>query len=98
MKATIHKVYARVSPFFRKRRMERFLKMMSPKANATILDVGGYPSTWQTLPIKAQVTNLNIHPAEPLPPVNRTNVCDGCNPPYGGNTFYIVFSDNLIRP
>jgi hypothetical protein len=97
MKATIHKVYARVSPFFRRRRMERFLKTMNPKAHMTILDVGGYPSTWQSLPIKAQVTTLNIHPAEPVAPVIRTIVGDGCSLPYGDNGFDIVFSNSVIE-
>ena len=77
--------------------MERFLKMMSPKPNATILDVGGYPSTWESLPIKAQVTTLNIHPAEPVPPVVRTIVGDGCNLPYNEKAFDIVFSNSVIE-
>jgi SAM-dependent methyltransferase len=77
--------------------MERFLKMMSPKANATILDVGGYPSTWESIPIDAQITTLNIHPTEPMPPVNRTIVGDGCNLPYGDKTFDIVFSNSVIE-
>jgi hypothetical protein len=77
--------------------MERFLRKMTPNADTTILDIGGYPSTWQGLRIESQITILNIHPIEPMAPVVRTIVGDGCHLPYDETTFDIAFSNSVIE-
>jgi len=77
--------------------MERFLRKMTPNADTTILDIGGYPSTWQGLRIESQITILNIHPTEPIAPVVRTVVGDGCHLPYDETAFDIAFSNSVIE-
>ncbi len=100
MRAAVHKIYGAVSPFFRKRRMKRFLQAMHPTAAMTILDVGGYPGNWETVSINSDVTTLNLHP---VPPPNqasariRVAVGDGCNLPYPDKSFDVVFSNSVIE-
>jgi hypothetical protein len=38
-----------VSPFFRRRRMGRFLKLFVPTPSTRICDIGGYPDFWKEL-------------------------------------------------
>jgi SAM-dependent methyltransferase len=81
--------------------MKHFIQIMSPKPNTTILDVGGYPGTWEKTPINARITTLNIHAAEPRPSqfssLIETVVGDGCNLPYEDKAFDIVFSNSVIE-
>jgi Methyltransferase domain len=81
--------------------MERFLRVMQPSDTTTILDVGGYPSTWADLPIQSRITTLNVHPVPtptgPSAARVQVSVGDGCNLPYPDKSFDIVFSNSVIE-
>ena len=101
MAFSIHDVYARLSPPFRRRRMRHFLETLEPTSTTTILDVGGYPSTWRLIHLRSQITVLNVHPidhvaADDDPPI-RTIVGDGCNLEFADESFDIVFSNSVIE-
>ena len=98
---SIHQIYAALSPLFRRRRMEHFLRRMRPSAATRILDVGGYPYNWADCPIQAQITLLNVHPFEiPQHLADRgmtSAIGDGCALQYQDQSFDIVFSNSVIE-
>ena len=57
---TIHSVYGAILPFFRRKRLRRFLDQFHPDARTTILDLGGYPACWPSGSCPARVTILNL--------------------------------------
>lgn len=101
MNFSIHSIYALISPLFRRRRMRRFLSRMKPTANTKILDIGGYPATWDYVPIDSLITILNVHPIKPpsSPPHRpiKTMVGDGCHLDFEDGAFDIVFSNSVIE-
>lgn len=95
MGASIHKLTARISPYFRRRRMREMARYLNLTEETTVLDVGGYPSNWMFLPFRAKVTFLNIHPqAQSYGPVV---VGDGCRLPFADNSFDLCFSNSVIE-
>src|SRR5258705_6638670 len=60
-----HEIVARISRIFRQRRTAEFLHRFNPTRQTRILDVGGLPRFWQNVPIKAQVTIINLGPLTP---------------------------------
>lgn len=97
---TIHDVYGKISPHFRRRRMALFLERFRPQAGMRILDVGGFPAFWQAADVPAHVTSLNLQPAEV--PAEIRHRCtaiagDGTNLPYADGEFDIVFSNSVIE-
>ena len=97
----IHDIYRNVSPFFRKRRLDRFLQALSPQAEDRILDVGGYPGDWQGVAIESRLTILNIHEislaAKGLADQYELVVGDGTKLIYADKTFDIAFSNSVIE-
>jgi hypothetical protein len=97
----IHDIYRKVSPFFRKRRLDRFLQALSPQAEDRILDVGGYPWDWQGVAIESRLTILNIHElntaAKGLEDRYELVVGDGTKLIYADKTFDIVYSNSVIE-
>src|SRR5205807_9473025 len=94
---SIHRIYAAISPLFRRHRMRLFLRRMQPSAETKILDVGGYPWNWVDCAVNAQITILNVHSVD-MPPqlINRGVsfvVGDGCRLEYEDQAFDIVFSN-----
>jgi hypothetical protein len=57
----VHSIFAFVSPFFRRKRMACFRKLMRPTKETRILDVGGYPWCWPDSQVPSPVTILNLH-------------------------------------
>src|SRR6202049_1424207 len=101
MKISMHQIYARISPLFRRRRMLDFARRMRPTAETTILDVGGDPATWSNIALSSKITILNLRL------VNLTGlqgerrmeavVGDGCCLDYENGAFDIVFSNSVIE-
>jgi len=95
------KVVETVCPYFRAKRVRRFLELYKPDQNCRILDLGGLPHFWR-VPIEAQVTLLNIHPLEDyqlayMPPNMTSVVGDGTRLPFNDREFDIVFSNSVIE-
>src|ERR1035441_6581078 len=82
--------------YFRKRRHANFAQEFA--GCRTILDVGGTPEMWHTIPgLKASITILNSDPRELR---NRTSHCvvgDGTNLPFPDKAFDLVFSNSVIE-
>jgi hypothetical protein len=102
MGLTIFTVAAKVSPLFRSKRMERFLKEFKPDRNTRILDVGGYPRFWQGVEIEAPITLLNTHPISDyemsfMTPNQEFVLGDGTALEYGDREFDLVFSNSVIE-
>jgi SAM-dependent methyltransferase len=94
---TVPPVIARVSAYFRKRRMRWFLAHMRIGSDTRILDIGGSPSTWSGLPVQPQVTLLNIPMSLSDDSSARWVVGDGCALPFADHSYDIVFSNSVIE-
>ena len=97
----IYQLYAAISPFFRKRRMRHFLREIPLAADATILDVGGYPRTWEAVPeVQCRITILNVDSqvASALKAEKYDIVIgDGTALPFADRSFSVVFSNSVIE-
>ena len=97
----IHHLYAALGTRFRTKRMQEFTRVLQPADGETVLDVEGYPTTWQRFPRRVSVTSLNIYPLHfPLtpefPPIEFV-VGDGCRLEYPDKGFDLVFSNSVIE-
>ena len=98
----IFKVSGKISPYFRRRRFRHFLSTVSPTKSMRILDVGGLPRAWLGVPIKSQITILNIEPINKyealfLQPNQITVVGDGTRLPFADQSFDLVYSNSVIE-
>lgn len=94
------RIYSWISPYFRRRRFQRFLKALGPGAETTILDVGGSAGFWKQDEFSAKLTILNrdfpsdTQAQSPYPLV----VGDGCDlHQFKDASFDIVFSNSVIE-
>ena len=97
----IHTLHYLAGRRFRRERMRQFRERFRLTAGTTILDVGGLPEMWESLPENVDVTVLNLFA---IPWQNRsgfpsitTVVGDGCALPYPNGAFDIVFSNSVIE-
>jgi hypothetical protein len=98
----IFKISGKISPYFRKRRMEQFLRTFAPGKATRILDVGGLPRAWQGVDVKSEITILNIEPLDAfegsfLQPNHIAMVGDGTRLPFAGKSFDVVYSNSVIE-
>jgi hypothetical protein len=99
----VHRVYGWLSPFFRRRRMERFRAVLAPGERESILDVGGMPDFWRGSGVRSRVTLLNLaHRLEGSD--GGTGAAapdlvagDGCAMTFPDRAFDIVFSNSVIE-
>ena len=99
---SIFKVYAKLSPAFRLKRMRRFLEWFHPDKETRILDLGGLPRFWTGVPIEAQITLLNLEPLDDydrsfMTPRQEAVTGDGTRLDYADEEFDIVFSNSVIE-
>jgi len=97
----VYSIFDRVSPVFRRRRMELFRHKMTPTENTRILDVGGYPWFWRDSGIKSRITILNLHVLPGLVDEFKDRyqlvTGDGTRLEYKDSEFDIVVSNSVIE-
>jgi hypothetical protein len=100
MKLPMSQAATRLSQSFRARRMQRFLAEFPLTSETRILDVGGNPRIWSTLPstIRPRITYLNL-PRASEQDDDRSHLVfgDGCRLPFRDRTFDIAFSNSVIE-
>ena len=78
--------------------MQRFASEFAITPETRILDVGGVPEYWRTLPKQPRVTLLNMPRAgAELPAGERWVAGDGRCLPFADRSFDIVFSNSVIE-
>jgi hypothetical protein len=83
---------------FRTGRMRRFVAAFGVTRETRVLDVGGTPLNWMLAGIRPRVTLVNMPRAlEPLPAGFEMVCATGCELPFAGQSFDIVFSNSVIE-
>lgn len=100
----ISDLYGPIFKVWRAQRFEQFRKAIDPKADDTILDVGGYPHTWVGSPqevARIDCLNLLVYPwaEEKDHPQHRIRIVEGngCKLTYADKSYPIVFSNSVIE-
>jgi hypothetical protein len=85
---------------FRRRRMKRFVDDFSVTRDTRVLDVGGNTFNWQFAGVRPRITFVNVaaqlfgrDPAA----TDRRVVADGCELPFGDQSYDIVFCNSVIE-
>lgn len=97
---TIHDIYAPVSGFFRRRRLEWLKRELCPRADDHLLDVGGYPWCWPENTSLPAITLLNLEFPPGLAERHlrfRFVLGDACQMPFADGEFEIAFSNSVIE-
>ena len=91
----IQDFYRPFTRYFRKSRNARFISAMNLTAETTVLDVGGTSLFWSSMPIKPNVTLLNIRKdsGNSFPQIEAS----ACDIPCADKSFDIVFSNSMIE-
>ena len=93
----IQKLYGILLPYFRRRRMEQFLKEFHPGPTTRILDVGGGPLNWNLIKCKSRITLLNLKFWGNESSAFTLVRGDTNRLPYLDQTFDIAFSNSVIE-
>lgn len=96
----IHRLYGKISPYFRRRRLRWFQQHLDVQAGECLLDVGGYRWCWDDMALPGQITLLNLkHPAEAVASAGRFTYVtgDGCALPFADRSFDILYSNSVIE-
>ncbi|HMD72163.1 MAG TPA: methyltransferase domain-containing protein [Bryobacteraceae bacterium] len=89
---------AAISAHFRRRRMARFVRTMGITPQTRVLDVGGTPDSWQSLPAPPRVILLNAPRArQELGAATSWVAGDGRSLPFRDGAFDVVFSNSVIE-
>jgi SAM-dependent methyltransferase len=90
--------FAALSSYFRRRRMERFMRELAIGPATTVLDIGGTPECWDLLPVRPRVTLLNTPRAkDDLGGAASWVAGDGRALPFRDGSFDVVFSNSVIE-
>ena len=96
----IYQFYSLFQPGFRRRRFKLFVEFFRPNQATRILDVGGFASDWDEVPVESQITVLNLyHPRASGGSSARftRDIGDARNMPYPDRSFDIVYSNSVIE-
>ena len=91
---------AQLSHKFRAQRMRLFCGEFALTPETRVLDVGGNPRIWATVPrqVRPQITYLNLpRAAEADDDRGRLVFGDGCRLPFADQSFDIAFSNSVIE-
>lgn len=95
--STLQIVRGFFSKRFRPNRMKFFQKIMQPRPDDRILDVGGYPAFWESAPALEKITILNIHPISAPSSRFEIVVGNGTAMDFRNGEFDIVHSNSVIE-
>jgi hypothetical protein len=96
----VHSIYKIILPLFRKRRMQKLIKVFVPKEQTKILDIGGTPMNWLLINCQCRITLLNLQNPENMVSLPRNFsrvVGDGTRLDYSDQEFDICFSNSVIE-
>ena len=99
----LHRLYALIFTHggWRESRMAAFRERLQVSAECTVLDIGGYPSTWSDLDPLPSVTLLNLDPEMvrlARPESMRAHTGNACQmPQYADGEFAVAFSNSVIE-
>ena len=96
------KIYGRMYPVFRRRRVKRFLSILSPEAGDRIIDLGGEPDFWKSVNRELDVHCINLEYPDSddggSKATVRCSIGDCCDlPDEGDDSYGIVFSNSVIE-
>ena len=100
---TIHDLYKTIFKIWREKRMQKFENIIDPQPLDRILDVGGYPHTWNARPQKSksiECMNIQLVPYDPSDFPNHqilTIEGNGCDLQYEDQSYEIAFSNSVIE-
>ena len=103
MRFSIHDIYRRLFKIWRRKRFALFVRLLSPRSDQRLIDVGGYPGFWTQHPVLLKsVDTLNVHPVpwdkHSHPEYNiQTMVGDGCALVFPDKSYDITFSNSVIE-
>lgn len=92
----IYRLYGRVSPRFRRERMQIFVKNLGIRAETRVADLGGTPHNWAWADARPHLTLVNTRVdfvTDGLPTVQA----NALRCPFKDQTFDVVFSNSLIE-
>jgi ubiquinone/menaquinone biosynthesis C-methylase UbiE len=93
----IHKIYAPVLKIFRTGRMKRFVERFAITGQTTVLDMGGGAFNWTLLPVRPEVTILDVYDHGNKADWATYIVGDGCHTDFPDAAFDVVFSNSVIE-
>ncbi len=90
------------SKYFRRKRMQKFVRIIGPTTGMRVLDMGGQPAIWDTVEPSLQITCLNLpgiaNEAHETHHEIRYLEGDACSMPYfKRGDFDIIFSNSVIE-
>jgi len=98
---SLHSIYARIFKIWRRKRFALFVRLLSPRPDQRLLDVGGNPTSWMIHPVLlGAIDTVNIYQADwQLNPEYhiRTFVGDGCALVFPDKSYDIAFSNSVIE-
>ncbi len=74
-----------------------FVRLFGVSAKTRIVDVGGTPFNWELVPIRPELTLINVHGEESVKGRRRTMVYDGYKLPFDDHSFDVCFSNSVIE-
>src|SRR5262249_38047761 len=96
----LYKIYVKLCPIFRRKRMRRFAAELKPSPATRILDVGGYPYDLKQYGVPAKITVLNLSQESYVDPQTsgvEFVVGAGRKMNYADQAFDIVYSNSVIE-
>lgn len=96
----IYRIYAAISPRFRRKRMAELLRFARFAPGERVLDVGGLPWFWEGVPLPCRITLLNLKNAPGMERhADRFDLVEGdaTRLDYPDDTFDVGISNSVIE-
>jgi len=90
-------VYIPILTYFRRKRMQRFIRLMAVDHHTSIIDVGGTPFIWQLIECRPSVTMINMQMPQSIDENLRMVIASGMAIPFPDHSFDLCFSNSVIE-